>query len=251
MILPSQSESQILAELDQDYTWIASRVKKEARKNMAKIQKTGLVKRDYQYEYRITSPNNNKWFLLISIDVLRKQKVYFSCNCSAESAHGNLDYYMLRGRTFGGKYFVRVTSHTISRIKERFPLLGHLDGNQICTKIFLNGEEGSGMKLTDHRFIEFINKAKDFDDVCILLTTSLGIFFSYHTPGNNSVLKTYITPEMVGDEREEEICRYCMAGYAVLNRKKYSEEDIEKSMKVLENYRIKYGVTPIGYSFPE
>lgn len=253
MILPSQTEDQVLGELDQDHAWIVSRAKKEAKKQILKIQKTGLVKKDYEYEYRVTTPNNNRWYIFLNINVLRHQKVYMSCNCSAESTHGTLDYYMIRGYTFGGLYFVRVTSHTISRIKERCPEYSSLDGNQICTHIFNVGEECGGMKLTDHRFIQFIDKADDSNEVCILLTTLMGVFFTYQTPGHNCLIKTYISSDMVKDGIEREIYDYCRASYVFLNQKKFSfcEEVINACVKIVGSYRAKYGIAPTGFCYPE
>ena len=37
MILPSQTEDQVLDELDQDHAWIVSRAKKEAKKQILEI----------------------------------------------------------------------------------------------------------------------------------------------------------------------------------------------------------------------
>lgn len=251
MILSSQTEEQIQAELDQDHAWLISYAKKQSKKHIAKIQKSGLIRKDYDYEYRITSPNNNKWYLHLNINLLRARKVCISCNCSSESAHGTLDYYLMRGYTFGGIYFIRVTSHTISRIKERCPSLNHLDGNQICSQIFRRGEEGSGMLLTDHRFIRVLNQAEDSKDVCILLTTSMGVFFAYQTIGHNCIIKTFISSDMINEGIEREIYEYCLAGHVFLNQKLFPQEAFIKSLEIMSAYRTKYGTAAPGFCFPE
>lgn len=253
MILPTYSEEKIRAELDEDHTWIVAYTKRVAKRIIARVQKTGLVKKVYEYEYRVTTPNNNQWYIYLNVDVLRHQKVQMSCNCSVESSYGTIDYYMIRGYTFGGIYFVRVTSHVISRIRERCPQCAHLDGSRICSLIFSSGEEGSGVILTDHHFIHFIEDADDRKDVCILVTTALGVFFTYQTAGYNCLIKTFISSDMIHDGMEREIYDYCCAGYIMLNqsRNHYNQEVFDKSLDIADSYRTKYGIAQTGFCLPE
>lgn len=253
MILPSLTEEKIRAELDYDHRWVMSYAKKKTKRLTEKIRDTDLIKKTYKYEYRITSPNNNHWYLCININLLRKKKVQLSCNCVVESSHGNLDYYLMRGYTFGGIYFVRITSHAISRLKTRNPQCANLDGQQICSLIFKPGEEGSGMKFTDHHFIRFIEKADDSTDVCILLTTEIGVFFTYQSLGKNCIIKTYISHDMISDGLEREIYDYCNAGYVFLNQSKcqFPQELIDNSLQTMMKYRSKYDIAQCGFCFPE
>lgn len=248
MILPTLSEGQINEELKSDYKWLKVELKKVQQRLEKKLRKADLVKGERVYEIEVTSPANNRWYAQLNLNLQRNPQSHFHSHCIVESDHGTLDYYMLRGLTFGGEYFVKVTSHTIKRIKERLPQLESLNPNRVCSKLFQHRECGSAMKLTDLRFLRIVEESPDTKDVSLLVITMLGIFFAYHTPGNNVVFKTFISVDMLHRDIEREVYGFCLAGYILQNTSIFPPDIINYSLKKCGEFRAKYNSCITGMS---
>lgn len=248
MILPTLSEEQILEELKNDYKWLKAEIKKAKQRIEKKLRKADLVKGVRIYEFECTSPANNKWYVQLNLDLQRELQSHFHCHCIVESEHGTPDYYMLRGLTFGGEYFLKITSHTIKRIKERLPNFELLNSNQVCSGIFQYRECGSAMKLTDLRFLSIVESSPDSKDVSLLAVTMLGIFFAYHTPGNNIIFKTFISVDMLHRDIEREVYGFCLAGHILQNTSLFPQDIIQYSLEKFGEFRAKYNHCPRGMS---
>lgn len=248
MILPTLSEAQISEELKNDYQWIKVQLKKVKQRLENKLRKADLVKGERVYEMELTSPANNKWYVQLNLNLQREPQSHIYCHCIAESEHGTLNYYMLRGLTFGGEYFVKVTAHTIKRIKERLPNFELLTSNQVCSHLFQYRECGSAMKLTDLRFLSIVEDSPDSKDVSLLVITQLGIFLAYHTPGNNVIFKTFISVSMLHRDIEREVYGFCLAGYVLQNTSLFPQDIIMYSLERCEEFKAKYHRCPTGMS---
>lgn len=252
MIIPTLSEKQILSELIEDYNnWLIPEVQKIKRKLIKKLKQADLIKGTRCYEYIWISPNSNKWCVMLNINLQEKHQGVIHFHCIAESDYGTLDYYFLRGLTFGGEYYLKVTAHVIKRIKERLPKVSLFNSNQICSTIFLPHECGSAMKLTDLHFLRIVEESPDTKDVSLLVTTSLGVFIGEHTQGNNVIFKTFISTQMINREIEKDVHSYCLAGHIMQNISLYPQDAFPYALAKADEFRKKYNTCITGFSLDE
>lgn len=148
MILHTTSPAEITLELKRDLEWITAAVKKKVKKLKLKIIASGITHREVTEEYPIISPLNNRWFVTSDFCLNRKKQLQIRACCIVESEYGTADYFILRGLTFGGEYHVRITSHTISRMKERDARFRGMSAGQIANRIVPYGEDGMGVGMT-------------------------------------------------------------------------------------------------------
>jgi len=244
MILPTCSEEYICKELQNDYSWVKRQIQKMRKKKYQYCQKRGLSSKDYTCQYSLVTPHGNSWYIAFILNVRTGKMSFSHCHCMVESAFGSLDYYLWRGHTFGGEYFIRVTSHVIKRIKERLPEMQSLDSNTICSVLFQPGECGTGLSLIDLDFLKIVERYPDKKDICLLVVTMLGVFFAYHTPGKNVIFKTFISPDMIREGVEQDVSLVCLAGHMTQNDHLFSEEDKFDSDRFFTIFREKYKHAP-------
>ena len=216
MILHTSTPKEISQELEKDLEWIHSVAKKKAKKLKLKIIASGITNKDSVDEYTLTSPQNNRWFVTTNFRLNRATPLHIMACCAVESEFGTLDYLMLRGMTYGGRYYVRITSHTISRMKERDEQFKNMCAGQIVNRIFHHGEDGMGVYTCEEDI------AKTFEELFekkdgrknLFMATSTGIFFGFQEIQDghgNLTIKTFVTPDMLYTHREQNMLRFCEA----------------------------------------
>ena len=120
MIVPTYTEEEILRELINDYKYIKRRAKKIADTYLNKVKKSGGFVRETYYDVKtITSLSNNVWFVVIEYDQTKKIPWLLRACCRVEGEKKTKDYYLIRGLSTDNPYYVKITSHTLKRIKER------------------------------------------------------------------------------------------------------------------------------------
>lgn len=240
MILPTSLEEQICKELQDDYSYMMKQQQKNRKKLLQYFRKIGKSSGCYERSFSIKSPNGNKWYALLVLDVRTKKIIQSHCHCVVESAFGTKDYYLWRGHTFGGQYFIRVTSHTIKRIKERCPQINVFNSNEICANLFQPSESGTGLNLLEFKYLIGVDALPDEKDICFFVTTMLGIFIAYQSPGKNLIFKTFITSKMIHSEKEALVYLICMSGHIVQNSHLFTREQCEMSCSILDKYKRQY-----------
>ena len=216
MIVHTSSPTEIIQELDTDLKWIQTSAKKKAKKLKLKIIASGFTNKEFVDEYTLTSPLNNRWFVTTNFRLNRATPLQIMASCAVESEYGTPDHLILRGLTYGGRYYVRITSHAISRMKQRDGRFKHMCAGQIANRIFPHGEDGLGVYTRDEDIAktceELFEKKEGRKN--LFMTTSTGIFFGFQEILNghgNLTIKTFVTPDMLYTHHEQNMLRYCEA----------------------------------------
>lgn len=216
MILHNSTPTEIIQELEKDLEWIHTVVKKKVKKLKLKIIASGITNKDAVEEYTLTSPLNNRWFVTTNFRLNRATPLHIMASCSVESEYGTLDHLILRGLTFGGRYYVRITSHAISRMKERDERFKHMCAGQIANRIFPYGEDGMGVYTREEDIAKTLEELFEKKDgrKNLFMATSTGIFFGFQEIQDghgNLTIKTFVTPDMLYTHREQNMLRFCEA----------------------------------------
>ena len=120
MILPNSTEDDILRELVDDYQSMERRAKKIAQKQIALMMRKGKKNASELSSHYVRSKNGNKWHITLVCKPDDKQPWVHRKHCIVEMPGNLRDIYYLRGTRFGKPYFVRIHTHAISRMRERF-----------------------------------------------------------------------------------------------------------------------------------
>lgn len=244
MIIPTLSEENICKELNKDYAWIKRQMTKKVKKEICSLQKSGVTSNDYAMEYLICSHNSNIWYLTFTLDTCRRKVIWYHLHCIVESIYKTQDYYLWRGLTCGKGYFVRITSHTIRRLKERIPGFRSLDSNDICSRLFGYRECAIGLNLVELNHLKLTESLSNKNKNCYLVITLLGIFFTYKTSGNNIIFKTFISTEMIRDGVERDVYNVCRAGHVLQNPHLFMGKEQFNSREYFEFFRQRYKFAP-------
>lgn len=216
MILHTSTPKEIIQELEKDLEWIHASAKKKTKKLKLKIIASGITNKDAVEEYTLTSPLNNRWFVTTNFRLNRATPLHIMASCAVESEYGTLDYLILRGLTYGGRYYARITSHTISRMKERDERFKHMCAGQIANRIFPFGEDGMGVYTREEDIAKTLEELFEKKDgrKNVFMATSTGVFFGFQEiqDGHGNVtIKTFVTPDMLYTHREHNMLRFCEA----------------------------------------
>ena len=167
MIIPSYTEDDILRELLDDYKSVERKAKKVALKELEKIKNRGAGKEAKLVSEYFRTKNGNKWHITIVCNTGKNSPWAHRQHCVVELENGRKDVYYLRGLRFGKPYYVKIYSHALRRMRERFqPKEGYeIEANPdvMVDKIaFHPREQGFYQRLTYllHRFILIQRKAK-------------------------------------------------------------------------------------------
>lgn len=216
MILHTSTPTEIIQELEKDLQWIHAEAKKKAKKLKLKIIASGITNKETVNEYTMTSPLNNQWYVTTNFRLNRAIPLQIKASCAVESQYGTLDHLILRGLTYGGRYYVRITSHAISRMKERDERFKLLCAGQIANRIFPHGEDGMGVYTRQKDIAKSLKELFEKKDgrKNLFMTTSTGIFFGFQEIQDghgNLTIKTFVTPDMLYTHQEQNMLRFCEA----------------------------------------
>lgn len=201
MILPTFSEEQILSELIKDFKIVKRIAKKKADAYLNKVRKSGAFVRETDYEsYTLNTVSGNKWNLEIEYNQTKKIPWLFSACCIVESDKKTKDYYLVRGVNTEKPYFVKITSHTLKRDKERNKLERfHLGLETYACWTFEHREIGVCIRYVDMKFNILLRNMADSDeisDMSFIVLVNRGVYFATRTQQGNYVFKTYISSVM-------------------------------------------------------
>lgn len=236
MILADSSEDHILKELLEDRPIIAKEAKKIAQKAILKLNKSGRDGIDYNYGFQIdltTTKTNNRWFIDIVVNMSKVPKWYHQTVCYVESKYGTQDYYLLRGLSINKPYYIKLSSHTLKRVKERLVrerLNSNLDFDkaQLACQIIQKGEIVPWMKIIDPRYYKTIIDSKDRFTLNTLFYTIYGCYLGYETEKGNIEFNTFLNNNNSLKSSEENIALYlCRWAHIVSNKKLYTKKDVD------------------------
>lgn len=238
MIIPSYTEDEVLRELLEDWPEMRRKAKKMGDKLMKSIPKwcIGMPKDERFYSHAtFRSKNGNTW----GIGVYKKNtKKYWESvlTCEVETKYGVKSYFYLRGLEKNEPYYVELTSHAISRLRERATLIGmdqivNISVKIICDiAIFDKGERGVFLKKgtidENGNFIPALDHDGNTYGRVWLHDT---IFFARATKHGNYILKTYINPAPLKkiESRKNEYDRIHSGLWILLNRDRLDSDYVK------------------------
>ena len=249
MIIPTYTEHDILRELISDYKIVKRTAKKIADTHLNKVKKAGGFIRETDYDsYTITTTSKNVWNVEIEYDQTKKIPWLFRACCKVEGEKNTKDYYLVRGLNTEKPYFVKITSHTLKRVKERnnFPHPEHLTLELLACWTFEHRETALCMRFIDLKYNQLLKDMDDVDDlkdVSYIVLTNRGIYYALRTPGGNYVFKTYVSTYMGLKEmmnykngkntkwkREGELIDLMIELHQYYNKQLYDKETLEKGI---------------------
>ena len=202
MIVPTYTEDEILRELINDFKYIKRRARKYSDTYLNKVRVKGGYVRETDYEaHSIISPLKNEWFVLIEYNQTKKIPWVLRACCRVESDKKTKDYYLLRGLSTNEPYYVKLTSHTLKRIKERnnFSMIKVLPLDVYALLAFEHREVGVCIRNIDLKFLKMLGNLEDADDIdsdSYIVFINRGTFYATRTPKGNFIFKTYISTMM-------------------------------------------------------
>lgn len=201
MILPTFSEEQILSELIKDIKIVKRLAKKKADAYLNNVRKSGGFVRETDYEsYSVKTVSGNKWNLEIEYDQTKKIPWLYRACCIVESEKKTKDYYLVRGINTEKPYFVKITSHTLKRDKERNKLDKYRIGLETyACWTFEHREIGICMRYIDVKFnmlLQNMNDTEEISDMSYIVLVYRGVYYATRTQQGNYVFKTYISSVM-------------------------------------------------------
>lgn len=222
MIIPSYTEDDILRELLDDYQSVERRAKKIALKEIEKMKKRGSVKElKFVSEYFRTK-NGNKWHILIVCNLQKKYPWTHRQHCVVELENGRKDVYYLRGLKFGPPYYVKIYSHALRRIRERFC---PKEGEEVETNpdvmvdriAFHPREQGFYQRLARPDLMDFIEECEDRSEVAGIAVMRASVFVGYRSDKGNYVFKTFLGAHETWNSKRRGLFQFLQLCYANLN----------------------------------
>lgn len=222
MIIPTYTEDDILRELLDDYQSVERKAKKVALKELEKMKKGGSVKEPKFISEYFRSKNGNKWHILIVCNPLKKSPWAHRQHCIVELENGRKDVYFLRGLRFGPPYFVKIYSHALRRMRERFcPKEGHeveTNPDVMVDRIaFHPREQGFYQRLTSPDLVDFVEECEDRSEVAGIAVTRASVFVGYRSDKGNYVFKTFLGSNETWNSRKRGLFLFLQLCYTNLN----------------------------------
>ena len=202
MIISTYTEDEILRELIFDYKIVKRMTKKIATAYLNKIKKRGGFIRETDYgSYTITTVSKNVWNVEIEYDQTKKIPWLFRACCKVEGDKKTKDYYIVRGFNTDKPYYVKVTTHTLKRVKERnkYSHPESLTLDLLACWTFEHRETAICLRYVNVKFHQLLMRFDDtekLNDASYIVLTNRGVYYAVRTPGNNYVFKTYISTSM-------------------------------------------------------
>ncbi|MBQ7423141.1 MAG: hypothetical protein IJV19_00180 [Prevotella sp.] len=222
MIIPSYTEDDILRELLDDYKSVERKAKKVAFKEIEKMKKLGSVKEPKFISEYYRTKNGNKWHILIVCNLLKKNPWAHRKHCVVELENGRKDVYYLRGLRFGPPYYVKIYSHALRRMRERFC---PKDGKELETNpdvmvdkvAFHPSEQGFYQRLTRPDLADFIEECEDRSEVAGIAVTRAAVFVGYRSDKGNYVFKTFLGAHEAWNSKKRGLFEFLQLCYSNLN----------------------------------
>lgn len=267
MIVLKYDDDKITNELHNDLSLIKAEAKKKFKKQLLKIIASGITSKEYVFDYEVTTPNNNKWAVTTRVKANRNTPIQTNACCIVES-NKNRDYLILRGTTYGGKFFVRVISHAISRMKERDKrAFSHIPSGGVCNRIFKPNESGF-MFYTNKEDVEQFWSEDVKEDVNAMIVTSSGVYFGKQFKNLDDGachidIKTFVNPEKLATHEQHDMYRCGCANIQMtkhlINVKKGNDmisfikknHESERLMKIIEEYKNEFLFIEGSLEIPE
>ena len=202
MIISTYTEEEILRELISDFKIVKRIAKKKADAYLEKVKKRGSFVRETDYEtYTVTTKSKNKWNVELEYDQTKKIPWLFRASCKVEGEKKTKDYYLVRGLNTDKPYFVKITSHALTRVNERnkFSYPEFLTLDLLACWTFEHRETAICMRYIDLKFSKMLVEVDDsdeLDDMSYIVLTNRGAYFAKKTKGGNFIFKTYISAMM-------------------------------------------------------
>lgn len=222
MIIPSYTEDDILRELLDDYKSVERKAKKVAFKEIEKMKKLGSVKEPKFISEYYRTKNGNKWHILIVCNLQKKNPWAHRKHCVVELENGRKDVYYLRGLRFGPPYYVKIYSHALRRMRERFC---PKDGKELETNpdvmvdkvAFHPSEQGFYQRLTRPDLADFIEECEDRSKVAGIAVTRAAVFVGYRSDKGNYVFKTFLGAHETWNSKKRGLFEFLQLCYSNLN----------------------------------
>ena len=251
MIIPLYTEDEILRELLDDYKSVERKAKKIALKEIEKMKITGSVKEAKFISEYFRTKNGNKWHILVVCDSRKKNPWAHRQHCVVELENGRKDVYYLRGLRFGPPYYVKIYSHALRRMRQRFcPKEGHqveTNPDVMVDKIaFHPREQGFYQRLAQPDLAEFIEECEDRSDVAGIAVTRASVFVGYRSDKGNYVFKTFLGFHETWNSRKRGLFQFLQLCYANLNAHTLGEMGIDYKKIPLEQQ-----LAAMEQTFPE
>ena len=248
MIVATYTEEQILKELTEDYTYVKNTTKKYAAKLIKDVQKRGsFIREDEYHTFNCTTKSNNKWFVSLVLNQKNKIPWRFSACCIIEGMNKTKDYFLVRGLNTPKPYYVKITSHTLKRFKERNNFSKkkfEAPPEEIACHVLMHRETAICHRFMKVKFILLFSKMDDYEeseDMSHIILTNSGIYYGKRSSRGNYVFKTYVSIDMLTKEMikkkkkkaskwhdEAELVYYMMYAHQYYNKNLYDEDTLEK-----------------------
>ncbi len=201
MIIKTYTEEETLAELLKDYAYIKRQAKKLADKHLKAAQKQGRYIRQMEVQrFLINTSNNNKWCVVITYCQKSKVAWQMQACCIVESGKTRKYYYILRGLSNNKPYYIRLSSHTLKRYRERFyNLVQGTPLEELACYVFYHREKAVCKRYMDVRKDRLFVDADDafsIEGMKYLVFTLKGCYIAKRTKGGNFIFLTYLSPQM-------------------------------------------------------
>jgi len=240
MIIPSYNEDDILRELLDDYKSVQRKAKKIATAELEKMTRYGNHWEPKKISHYFRTKNGNKWHMTIVCGPTGKQKWVHRQHCIVEIGNGLRDIYFLRGTRFGPPYFVKIHTHAIRRMRERFcPKKGkELETNpdvmldKVC---FHTSEQGVFQYLTAPQAAKKIERQKRGSKVGGLCLTRAAGFVGYRTDKGNYEFLTFLGVKEMEDSKKKGLFLYLQTIYSYFNPKEMASINARIDKYPLEN----------------
>lgn len=252
MIVPGLTEEKILEELIYDREDVALEARKAAKKMVSRLQKEGRdgIDKSITKTIDVKTKHNNNWVCNIFVNMVKKPYWYHSAVCVVESDQGTQDYYLVRGFSVDKPYYIKMSTHTIKRIKERlfkeiFNATVEMRTAEFIPFLIKKGEIIPYMRIADTQLLEFVLDSKDNHTLSTLFYTFLGSYLGYETPGGNFEFKTFLRNDVWRkNPKEIPIMTICECAYICFNPSYHDKSLVEKAKEkdltgFVDHYNLK------------
>lgn len=228
MILPNSTEDDILRELVDDYQSMERRAKKIAQKQIELMVRKGKKTVSELTSHYVRSKNGNKWHITLLCKPDDKQPWIHRKHCIVEMPGNLRDIYYLRGTRFGKPYFVRIHTHAISRMRERFcPKNGQtLEENPdvMVDKVAFHPSETAVFQyLTPPQVAKSIERKKRGGKVGGLCLTRAAAFVGYRSDKGNYEFLTFLGAKEMEKSKKKWLFTYLQFIYLYVNPKESAD----------------------------
>lgn len=258
MIIENLRGQELFNEVYNDFLVISKDLKKrrqKERKPYIKFQR--MIKDTIWLKYTMMSPKYNKWYIKSGIEGhYNKPKAinHFHIITNAGSGGSKLGIIYRGMKSTGKGYIVSVTSHVITRMKERNKNFANLSMDDLLESIFTFEEEGvfydfewktqqqqtSSIPTSSQEAMilenggGYKNKVSD-DYIQIILKTSAGVFLGYSSKDRSEIrLITYITD--FGENLEEVVNQFLIPAWICYNNSMFDGPYIQETYEKLMDY---------------